>query len=51
MNEHEDETQSEDKPSDSGRSSAQSTPPRGNPERDQESIEKGEEQLGKIAGN
>ncbi|MEA2210641.1 MAG: hypothetical protein QOF83_589 [Solirubrobacteraceae bacterium] len=30
---------------------AQATPPRGNPERDQESVEKGEEQLDKIAGN
>jgi hypothetical protein len=27
------------------------TPPRGNPERDHDSVEKGEEQLGKISGN
>jgi hypothetical protein len=29
----------------------QATPPRGNPDRDHESVDKGEEQLGKIAGN
>jgi hypothetical protein len=27
------------------------TPPQGNPDRDHESVEKGKEQLGKIAGN
>jgi hypothetical protein len=30
---------------------AKATPPRGNPERDHESVEKGKEQLGKITGN
>jgi hypothetical protein len=29
----------------------QATPPRGNPERDQQSVDKGKEQLDKISGN
>jgi DNA-binding PadR family transcriptional regulator len=33
------------------RSNASSTPPRGNPETDHESVEKGKEQLGKVSGN
>jgi hypothetical protein len=33
------------------RAPGQATPPRGNPDRDRDSVEKGEEQLGKIAGN
>jgi hypothetical protein len=51
MPEQEKKTQSKDQAPEHERSPAQSTPPRGNPERDQQSVEKGEDQLDKISGN
>ena len=44
-------TEPERQPAERERSGAKSTPPRGNPDRDHESVERGEEQLDKIAGN
>jgi hypothetical protein len=52
MNNDEPKPRVEDAPErDAERSDASSTPPRGNPETDHESVEKGEEQLGKVSGN
>jgi hypothetical protein len=54
MNNDEPKPRVEDAPvpeRDEDRSNASSTPPRGNPETDHESVEKGEEQLGKVSGN
>jgi hypothetical protein len=51
MPEQEKTPQSENPAPERERSPARSTPPRGNPERDQQSVEKGEDQLDKISGN
>lgn len=42
---------SSDKRAEDSPKDVRGTPPRGNPDRDHDSVEKGEEQLGKIAGN
>jgi hypothetical protein len=45
------ESTSVDKDAQTPPKDTRATPPRGNPSRDHESVEKGEEQLDRIAGN
>jgi hypothetical protein len=51
MTNEDSESSAADKPAEDPPKDVRGTRPRGNPDRDHESVEKGEEQLGKISGN